>query len=418
MGKFKLGYGLGVLAAAILVLGGCAKVDSAKSKVNHPVTITYWHRMTGSWNQAQQHMIEAFNASQSKYKVVAQSMGSYDALQQKLMAAAKSKTLPTMAQAPNTNIGDYAKTGLITPFIFPQKTLTQVYPSFLTGGQYQGKQYGMPYSVSTQVMFVNTDLVKQYHLTIPKTWNDVEKMGPALAKSGVATIALDASYDVALESMAHEAGSPLITPAQKANLDNPKTLAQVDRLLALRKAGILSTAGSDGYFSTAFFNKKAVFGIASSASIPVIQDQAPKSLHWTTTQIPSVNGSSQGVLNGNYNVVFKSASKTERVGAAAFQKFLLKPKQAAYWAEKSGYVPVTPAAVQSDDYQSFLADHAGFKASVKASEDSFASTVFAGYGDYRNALLDTVDSTLTKNVSGDTAFKALQTKTEKILAEN
>lgn len=418
MGKFKFGYGLGVLAAAILVLGGCAKVDSAKSKVNHPVTITYWHRMTGSWNQAQQHMIEAFNASQSKYKVVAQSMGSYDALQQKLMAAAKSKTLPTMAQAPNTNIGDYVKAGLIMPFTLPQKTLTQVYPSFLTGGQYQDKQYGIPYSVSTQVMFVNTDLVKQYHLSIPKSWADVEKIGPDLAKAGVATIALDASYDVALESMAHEAGSPLITSTGKANLASAKTLAQVNRLLALRKAGILSTAGSDGYFSTAFFNKKAVFGIASSASIPVIQDQAPKSLHWTTTQIPSVNGSNQGVLNGNYNVVFKSASKAQLAGAKAFQIFLLKPKFAAYWAEKSGYVPVTPAAVQSQAYRKFLADNVGFKAAVSASTNSFASTVFAGYGDYRNALLDTVDATLTKHVDGVTAFKALQSKTEKILADN
>lgn len=418
MGKMKLGFGLGILAAGILALSGCSSTSAAKKSTAKPVTITYWHRMTGSWNTAQQKMIKDFNASQSKYKVVAQSMGSYDALQQKIMAAAKSKTLPTMAQAPNTNIGDYAKTGLITPFKLSQKSLAQVYPSFLTGGQYQDKQYGLPYSVSTQVLFVNTDLVKQYHLTIPKTWDDVEKMGPALAKSGVATIALDASYDVALESMAHEAGSPLITPARKANLDSAKTLAQVDRLLSMRKAGILSTAGSDGYFSTAFFNKKAVFGIASSASIPVIQQQAPKSMHWTTAQIPSVNDSHQGVLNGNYNVVFKSASKAQLAGAAAFQKFLLKPKQAAYWAEKSGYVPVTPAAVQSDDYQNFLADNAGFKAAVKASDDSFASTVFAGYGDYRNALLDTVDSTLTKNVNGDTAFKALQAKTEKILADN
>lgn len=417
MGKMKLGFGIGILAAGMFALGGCAS-NASKDQAAKPVTITYWHRMTGSWNTAQQKMIKDFNASQSKYKVVAQSMGSYDALQQKIMAAAKSKTLPTMAQAPNTNIGDYAHTGLITPFKLSSKTLAQVYPSFLAGGQYQKHQYGMPYSVSTQVLFVNTDLVKQYHLNIPKTWDDVAKMGPALAKDKIATIALDASYDVALESMAHEAGSPLITAGGKANLASEKTLAQVDRLLTLRKAGILSTAGSDGYFSTAFFNKKAVFGIASSASIPVLQQQAPKSLHWTTTQIPSVNGSHQGVLNGNYNVVFKSATKAQQAGAAAFQKFLLQPKQAAYWAEKSGYVPVTPAAVQSSAYTKFLADNAGFKAAVQASGNSFASTVFAGYGDYRNALLDTVDATLTKNVAGDTAFKALQAKTEKILAAN
>ena len=270
--------GLGILAAGLLILGGCHSA-STKSTAAKPVTITYWHRMTGTWNKAQQHMITEFNHSQSKYKVVAQSMGSYDALQQKIMAAAKSKTLPTMAQAPNTNIGDYVNTGLLTPFTLSAKTSASVYPSFLAGGQYKKHQYGLPYSVSTQVMFVNTDLVAQYHLSIPKTWADVEKMGPALAKAGIATVALDQSYDVALESMAHEAGSPLITADGKANLASAKTLAQVNRLLNLRKAGVASTAGSDGSFSTAFFNTTAVFGIAIFASLPVFQHNAPNSIH-------------------------------------------------------------------------------------------------------------------------------------------
>ncbi|WP_179393772.1 ABC transporter substrate-binding protein [Lacticaseibacillus absianus] len=421
--KKRIGEWLTLGVALVGVLAACGQ---QKQAAHQPVEITYWHRMTGDWNKAQQKMIDDFNKSQRDYKVVAVSQGSYDALQQKIMAAAKSKTLPTMAQAPYTNIGDYVAHDFLTPWD-PEMTAganklsaaqrADLYPSFLAAGQYRGKTYGLPYSVSTSVLFYNQDLMTRYGLKLPRTWADIEAMGAKLHAAGIAAVALDQSYDVVLEGMAQQSGRQLITADGQANLAAPTTLQAVDTLLRLRKAGTLRTAGADGYFTNAFINGQAVFAIGSSASIPVLQGQAPKSLHWGTAQIPGVDGHNGTPLNGNDNVLFKGASAAQRRGAWAFQKFLLKAKNAGYWAAKSGYVPVTKSGVASATYQRYLKQNPAFKAATAASAQAFASTVFAGYTDYRNALLTTVDSTLTKQTPGKTAFTALQQQTERILAE-
>ena len=391
---------LGLMGAVLLLLTACGKQGTAtKSSSSAPVKITYWHRMTGTYDKSLNKLITKFNQSQKKYKVVATSQGSYNALQQKIMAAGKSKTLPTMAQSPYTNIGDYVKNKLLLPFD----------PEMLNG---------LPFSVSTSVLFYNKKLMSQYNISIPKTWADFAADQEKLKGTDVNAIELDQSYDVALEGMAYGAGSQLITPKLKANLNAPKTLAAVNQILDLRKSGALKTAGEDQYFSVPFANGKAVFGIGSSATVPVLIQQAPKDLDWGTAVIPTYEGKRSNPLNGNYNVLFKGASKAQQAGAWAFQKFLLKSENASQWAMDSGYVPVTKTASNSPTFKNYLQKNDKYKAAVSAVSQSFASTVFTGYTDYRNDLMSTVDSTLTKNVSGETAFNNLQKQTETILKEN
>lgn len=423
---------IGAIAATALTLVACgqsnkpAAEQSSNPKVTKPVKITYWHRMTGSYNDALQQQIDGFNASQKQYKVVGVSQGSYDALQQKIMAAAKSKTLPTLAQAPYTNIGDYVENDFLLPFDpemlsgknkLTDAQLKDIYPSFLATGKYNDQYYGMPFSVSTRVLYYNQKLMDENHLQLPKTWDDVAKMAPALKAKGLSAVGLDRSYDVELEGMAYQAGAKVISEDKKANLTAPSTLKAANLIMDLTKNGGIRMAGADNYFTTPFINQKVVFGIASSASIPVLEEQAPKGMTWGTTTVPSFEGKNAIALNGNENVMFKGASKAQQRGAWLFQKYLLKAENTADWAMKTGYVPVTKSGVASKAYQAYLAKRPYYRATVDAVDNSFASTVFAGYTDYRNALMDTVDATITKNVPVDQAFKDLQAKTEKILAE-
>ncbi|MFD1464367.1 extracellular solute-binding protein, partial [Paenibacillus farraposensis] len=208
---------------------GCGKSATTTNtkKAAEPVKITYWHRMTGSYKTALDHLIKQFNDSQKQYKVVGVSQGSYDALQQKIMAAAKSKTLPTLSQTPYTNIGDYVKNDFLIPFVdqmlngdnkLSAAQLADIYPSFLESGKYQGKYYGLPFSVSTSILFYNKDLMTKYNVQLPKTWDDVATAGKILKPQKLTAMALDNSYDVTLESMAQQAGHQLITKDLKANL--------------------------------------------------------------------------------------------------------------------------------------------------------------------------------------------------------
>lgn len=418
---------LGAMVATALTLVACGPFNrSAKGggHSNQPVTITYWHRMTGRYADALGRLIEGFNASQLDYKVVGVSQGSYSALQEKIMAAAKTKTLPTLAQAPYTNIGDYVESGLLVPFDaemlhgkykLTAAQLKDIYPSFLAAGKYQDQYYGMPFSVSTRVLYYNQKLMDENHLQLPRTWDDIAKMAPALKAKGLSVVGLDRSYDVELEGMAYQAGVKQITENGQVNLTVPSTLKAANLLLDLTRTGGVLMAGKDNYFTKAFLDQKVVFGIASSASIPELEDQAPKTMKWDTSAVPSFEGKNDIVLNGNDNVMFKGATKAQRRGAWLFQKYLLEAENTANWAMDTGYVPVTKSGVASSDYQSYLRDRPYYQATVQAIAHSFASTVFAGYTDYRSALMATVDATLGRGVPVDQAFGDLQAKTKAIL---
>ena len=106
---------LAIGAAAVMAITLAACGSSSKSGANQKVQITFWHGMNGVYNKALQGIITDFNKSQDKYVVKGTAQGNYTALQQKIMAAAKSKKLPTIAQTTYTTVPDYVNQGFITP---------------------------------------------------------------------------------------------------------------------------------------------------------------------------------------------------------------------------------------------------------------------------------------------------------------
>ncbi|WP_056992195.1 ABC transporter substrate-binding protein [Lacticaseibacillus saniviri] len=419
-------WGLLALFSLLLLLTACRQGAAQQSDSTAPVKITYWHRMTGTYAKSLDKLINQFNASQKKYRVVATSQGSYNTLQQKIMAAGKSNTLPTMAQTPYTNIGDYVQQKLLLPFDaemlngtnkLSSTELNAIYPNFLAAGRYDDRYYALPFSVSTVILFYNQKLMTKYHIAMPKTWADFATAQTKLQGTKIHALALDRSYDVVLEGLAYDAGSQLITPNLKLNLNASKTLNAVQQILSFQKDGVLQTAAEDQYFNVPFVNGQAVFGIGSSATIPVLTQQAPKSLQWGTALVPTYAGQRNNPLNGNYNVLFRGASKQQQAGAWAFQKFLLATPNAAQWAIDSGYVPVTKAAANSATFKKYLKANPTYQAALSATPQGFVSTVFTGYNDYRTALMNAVDATLAKHTSGKSAFDALQKQTQTILKQ-
>ncbi|MCI1918468.1 MAG: ABC transporter substrate-binding protein, partial [Lactobacillus sp.] len=102
-------WGKSLLGAAAVVLGlglaACGNSSSDKSSDSgKKVTITFWHGMNGPYQKALNGIISDFNKSQDKYVVKGTAQGNYTALQQKIMAAAKSKKLPTIAQTTYTTV--------------------------------------------------------------------------------------------------------------------------------------------------------------------------------------------------------------------------------------------------------------------------------------------------------------------------
>lgn len=420
-------FSLAAILSLLFMFVGCSSSSSKSSssasgskdeKTTKKVQIVFWHRMTGTWQTALNKVIDDFNKSQDKYEVKGITQGSIDQLKQKVMAASRSKTLPTITQLPYTSIPDYITQGLLEPVSFTSEQQADMYPAILASTQYKGKSYSVPFADSTQLLFINDQLAKKYNLKTPENWDQVKTIGQQLKKDKIFAMSFDQSYDMPLESMVNEAGYPYVTKDGKANLSKPEFVAAVNTILNLKKEGFLKTAGEDQYGSVAMLNDKAVYGIGSSANIGEFTNRAKKGQTFSTAVIPAYKGKNGNVISANNLVLFKSASADQQKGAKAFFNYLLKPEVAAYWAKKSGYVPMTKSAMKEKSYQDYIAKNPSYQAVEKSLDNAYASNQFAGYDNFRTKLLTAIDSTLTTNTSAEKAFTALQKETETILEQN
>ncbi len=145
-------WGKSLLGAAAVLLGltlaACGNSNSSSNSgtSDKKVTITFWHGMNGPYKTALDGIIKDFNNSQNKYVVKGTAQGNYTALQQKIMAGAKSKSLPTIAQTTYTTVPDYVSNGFITPLDpymlkgsdkLSQSSLNDIYPAFISSSKYQ-----------------------------------------------------------------------------------------------------------------------------------------------------------------------------------------------------------------------------------------------------------------------------------------
>ena len=61
--------------------------------------------------------------------------------------------------------------------------------------------------------------------------------------------------------------------------------------------------------------------------------------------LPSGRNGQGNAMAGTNIVIFSKASNAERAAAWQYMKFLSEPRQTAYWAEETGYLPVTKKAL-------------------------------------------------------------------------
>lgn len=410
---------LSFFALAIITTFSACASKQANTSTNR-VKITFWHGMTGDRKTALNKIIRNFNESQSKYQVVGSSQGDFASVQQKITAAAKSKTLPTIAQTAYTNVPEYVRGGFITPFnsYISKSDLSDIYPVFLQSSTYQGKYYAMPFSKSVRILFYNKDLLKKYGLSVPATWTDIQKDGIKLKARGITAIAFDQSFLTELGGLCRQAGTPLLTNKLKTNLGKKQTLTATHVIWDMLQNGTATTAGTDGYGSTNFFEGKALFYSGSSAAISTLQASTPKNLHWSTTSLPSYKGKKSAGMAGNDIVMFKSASKSQRKGAAAFVKYLMSKKQTISWAEKTGYVPLTKSAQKDTDYQNYLVKNPTAKAAVRSLSFGFQDPAFIGYEQYFSALNKSIGQMTANHVTPEKALGQLQVQIGKMDTQN
>ncbi|WP_028125093.1 ABC transporter substrate-binding protein [Eremococcus coleocola] len=379
------------LFAAALVAASTLSSFSPLASAQEKTQVTFWHAMNGAHEEALTALTDKFNESQDKVEVVLENQGDYKVLQQKVMGAGVSGDLPTMSQLTASTVVDFMDQGLTEPLNdylteengFSQELLDDIYPGFMTGVTLDDQVYGLPFSKSVRVMYVNQDLLDELGVEVPKTWDDVKALGEKLDEAGKEeqAMGLENSISMEVETMARQNGAVWIADDKSAtDIASDKATEPVQFIKDLIADDHARLAGEDGYMSGPFASGATALYIGSSAGLSFVLDGIKESgINVTTAEIPTfADGNPLTLFAGNDLGVFSQASDEEKAAAVQYMAFLLSTENTAEWAAKTGYLPITKSGEESDVWQNYLKENPLMEAASKELEYGRAQVPYVG----------------------------------------
>ncbi|WP_026673376.1 ABC transporter substrate-binding protein [Alkalihalobacterium bogoriense] len=366
------------------------------------VEIDFWHAMSGGHEESLQAIVEEFNANSEFITVKAVNQGSYDDLQQKIMAAAKAKGLPAISQVTTNVVPEYIANDFITSldsymnhetYGMTEEEITDIVDIFKESSTWDGTMYSIPFSKSTRILYYNSGMLEEHSLDVPKTWEDIRTIAETVTKDGVVGMGFENSFEMEFESILRQMGGEYVDEAGlEAKFASEKGIAALQLIKEMVDEGIARTAGEDGYMSNPFGRGDVAMYIGSSAGIPHVRGAAEGNIEWSATVLPTYNGVAATPFAGNDIVMYNQSSEEEQLAAWEFMKYLISTDVTAQWAQESGYLPVRYSAMELDSYRAFIEEFPEHGAGEQQFDAGYFSARVAGGNAVRNIILEELEN--------------------------
>lgn len=361
MKKWKKLSVIAMATIALLGLAACGdkeskakKDDAIQTKIEKKTTITFWHAMNGPQEEALKKLTTDFEKANPNIEVKLQNQSQYSDLQAKINSTLQSpKDLPTITQAYPGWLYSAAKDDLLVnlkPYIDNKeigwKDQEQITPSLMKGAQIDGKQYGIPFNKSTEVLYYNADMLKEYGVEVPKTMDELKQAAKTIYEKSNGEV-VGAGFDVLNNYYVTGMKNAGQNFTDKINFDGKASKAVIKYYADGVKDGYFRTAGSDRYLSGPFANKKVAMFIGSISGEAIVKKTIDGKFNYGIAKYPTKYTMQQGTDI----YMFKNASKAQRTAAFLYMKFLAEPSNQAYWAKSTGYMPIVDSVKNSSEYK-------------------------------------------------------------------
>jgi multiple sugar transport system substrate-binding protein/sn-glycerol 3-phosphate transport system substrate-binding protein len=328
------------------------------------VEVTYWHNRPQQDQDLLQSMLDDFNKS-NPYGITAHAEiagAAYPDVYNKVNAAIQANQPPELSVAYQNQAAFYRAQGAVidlNPFIksskygLSQDDLKDYFQAFLDSDenpQFSGERLGFPTQRSMDVMYYNSDWLKQVGYTAaPKDWKSWEdaacKASDGQSKYGWA-VQHDASTFAAL--VFGHGGQILSDDGQSYVFNSPagvESLAMMERMFKNKCAVEVPTSERNGE-QNRFGAGNAMFTFGSSSGLPFYQQAVASGANFQwSIEMPPVSGAPAINLYGASISVYKTTPEKE-LAAWLVLKYLGEKAQTTKWATATGYLPVRQSAKQ------------------------------------------------------------------------
>lgn len=376
-------------AALLLALSGCAASGSDPADSAGPVTLTFWHEMTGPAATELDTLVSQFNAQEAgKITVDASFQGTYADAQTKYTASVQSNTTPDVLMMNDISTGfmvDSKKT-------VPLSTFTDEDPSFTTDSfppivsayyaDASGGLAAMPFSVSQPVLYLDRALVAKAGLnpdTPPTTLAELSTWAEKIhAATGAYGMTMNMSDSWMIEEMSAAGGENFCTPDNGRGSDrvtglqltSPTQVSFLSRLQKLFQDGTALNPGTDNASMVSAFASGKVGMMLTSTGAYTTADPTKKESKVAPFPATSDDPDAGVVIGGNALWISGDGhSDAQQRAAYAFVSYLHSAEVQAAWSAATGYLASNTGAAATSAGAASLADP-----NVKTMADQLANT--------------------------------------------
>ncbi|MBR7838789.1 extracellular solute-binding protein [Actinospica durhamensis] len=398
--KRRLAAAAAVGLSATLALTACSSSKSNTSgsgSSGSPITIKLFgadYGTAGTSNSTQtywQSIADAFHKANPNITVQVQTIDWTD-FPNKLKTLMQAKDYPDIIEgdAPQA----YAQAGIAykASDVLSASTLANLIPTFAKQGDYQGTEYGIPFTTSTRALYYNKKLFAQAGIAAaPTTWAELQADAAKIAKIGNGTI----GYGMPLgpEEAQGESYMWMLGAGGGYQTDGNYTVNSAANISAFSFMNTLVKAG-DTEANPGTVDRKTMWSDfaagtvgmvgGSPAVVPIIQAAGKlQSSDWATAPFPGQTGTLTDPLGVDDQIVALNVHNEQ----SAIQKFLNFAYQDTYQAQFDSLYDLLPATTSAANAE---ANDPTFGAFVKAIPTSSAYPSNANWSDVSTKIKNTI----------------------------
>ena len=419
-------------ALAVLFCASCAKPSDSRT------VVSFWHTQSGPKAEALRKIVDDFNNSQDRYRVVEQYVGTYDTIFRKMVVNIRAGNPPALAVAYESMVAKYHEAGAVVDLDeylthpdcgLSKESLADIYPAFIESNRfrhYGNKLLSFPFTKSVLMMYYNRALLEKLGFDgPPRTWDEFAAACKAVKDSGEArgyAISIDPST---IDAMVYSFGGDVLNEDETGTaFESPASRQVFDLLGMLVREGLGYMIMDNSYNDRDDLAMgRAAFFIRSSTSAPIVAKQTADlraagrpAAQWDLDIIPHGEGYRPVTVMFGANVCMLKTSPDVQRGAWEFIKYFTSRDVTADWAMKSGYLPVRKSAVEVPVLRDFLSSQPWARKPLDALAYSRSEPVIDGWQEIRMYIDDAERAVLT---GGDTsaALSRLSADSNRLLAE-
>jgi len=416
------------VVATLLAIAAGADVARAQSKTTIDVLYPY----PSLFKSLHEELAKRFRAGhpdiEIRYRAPAEH---YEDATQQMLRAAVAGNMPDVAYHGLNRVRIFVERAIAIPFDpFIEKESdwrSQGHePESSKLGEIGGKTYGLPFAVSTAIVYYNPDLVTRAGgdpEAFPKDWDAIVELSRKIQALGDGTTGGWIDYGITgnwmFQSLVFADGGRMMDAAeQRIAFDGPEGLHALKVLQGFAEAGMPDLSNAQAV--AAFAAGKLGILVTSTAYLGAVQNQAGERFKVRTAPFPVAG--ERGRLPAGGNVVMVFAKDPQKQKAAwDYVKFVTGPVAQTLMVQHTGYMPSNRIAIDGSDHLAdFYRRSPNHMTSIRQLPQMTGWYAFPG----RNALKvtdvikDHMQTVVTRQATAEQALAAMSRDVRALLVEN